>query len=340
MGELGNVLEHFFGLADPFRSVRATIRQWKSPDLTEQVESKASRQWGRKKGGPVASESPRIVEEFLSVWVADPSRVRIEERKTANLTEEPSIKIVNGECWTTRDAEGHVEFGSRKAGKGPALTDIERHFDPALIRQFFMELAMEAHGFVHTASRECVLLHALLRSGRSLWPHWLPKNADEYEFHADRERGVLLALLSKFQGHVFAGSEVVDIHFDETLKDDLFSYTSRLGEQVHPPVPIVERLSLASAMAQMPFTVFIPARKPGSEQGWLEIMHHPARLRSPRAFLTLAYVGGIESGLLLIHEVQVRIPNWKSTSGNFFPAMASLCGFPIRVPAVGHESWR
>ena len=45
MGQLGDVLELFYGFAQPFQSVRATIRQWENVDLSEDA-SGEGREYG------------------------------------------------------------------------------------------------------------------------------------------------------------------------------------------------------------------------------------------------------------------------------------------------------
>src|SRR5579864_5657607 len=130
MGQLGDVLELFFGRVEPFRTVRATIRQRRDIALSDKADNAAEKLWGRMKiaagtGGP---ESRRITERILSVWMSCPSRARVEERSTADPFSEPSLKVVDGDSWTTRDPEGHVETGKGNGQRGPSLTDIERHF--------------------------------------------------------------------------------------------------------------------------------------------------------------------------------------------------------------------
>jgi hypothetical protein len=295
MGQLGDILEFFSVSANPFRFVRAMICERNSIEIADMADRSASKLWGRRKAlaGIDAGGSHQINEKTLSVWIEKPSRFRIEERSIEHATQEPALQIVDGDCWTTRDPEGHLESGKAdRCGKGPTLTEVERHFDPELIRRFFEHLSLEARGSVRTASRDCIRLHAVLRPGGSLWPHWLPKNADEYEFHADCQLSVLLALFAKYKGSIFWSSEITEVHFDEAIADELFKYTPQGYEQIRTPVPVVERLSLASAIKQMPFTVFVPSRTPGFEQARLEYMYHPARPKSPRPYLSLLFHGG------------------------------------------------
>src|SRR5260221_6576953 len=113
MSLLGDVLDHFFGRTDPFQTLRATIQQSNNAEVAKRAKAGASTQWGRQKlsAGTNNLESQRIVEKTISVWMAMPSRVRIEEQGTVNASDAPSLKVVNGDCWTTLDAEGHVESG-------------------------------------------------------------------------------------------------------------------------------------------------------------------------------------------------------------------------------------
>jgi hypothetical protein len=129
------------------------------------------------------------------------------------------------------------------------------------------------------------------RPGASLWPHWLPKEANEYEFHVDPERGVLLGIISRIDGEVLQMCEVLEVAFDEPLEFSLFTYDPAPGEQVGPKIPAVERLTLAGAVSRMPFTVLVPARVPDAEHSHCEVMYHPPRRQRGWAHLALMYHG-------------------------------------------------
>jgi hypothetical protein len=130
----------------------------------------------------------------------------------------------------------------------------------------------------------------------------LPKEAQEYEFHVDSERGLLLALISKRDGQAFEIDEVLGISFDEEIDDGLFTYSPAVGEQLREPIPVAEHLTLEAAVARAPFAVLIPTRIPGSGRHQLMVMRHPARLKSPRESLWLSYVHSDEFDHLLIRE--------------------------------------
>lgn len=87
MGQLGDVLELFFGPADPFRTVQATIRESQDMDLTEAADSAASVVWGRRKA---VAKKQRVRETAFAVWMA-PNCARIEERSQKDPDAEPLI---------------------------------------------------------------------------------------------------------------------------------------------------------------------------------------------------------------------------------------------------------
>jgi len=316
MSILGDILEILFGPHDPFKTVRATVRHWTNADLVENVTGSGRTIMGRRKTSVKDRSTPRIREETLSIWISRPDRTRIEERRQVEDRIETSLRVVNDKRWASRDFEGHVEMAdvetTRKAKRiGVALTDAERHFDPDLIRRIIENLALESLGSVRTADRNCARVRAVLRPGGSLWPHWLPSEADEYEFHVDRERGVFLAIISKHAGEPFDVNEVLDVAFDQVIEDELFTYTPEIGEQVRPAVPITMHLTLESAVARMPFVVLVPTRLPDADHIHLEIIHCPSRRGSDREVLILTDRGESPNSLSF-HESAVAGPGHES----------------------------
>jgi len=222
MSILGDILEILFGPHDPFKTVRATVRHWSNPDLVENVTGPGRTIMGRRKTSAKDGSTPRIREKTLLIWISRPDRTRIEERRQVEDRIETSLIVVNDKRWASRDIEGHVEMGdvgtTRKAKRiGVPLTDAERHFDPDLIRKIIENLALECLGSVRTAGRDCARVSGVRRPGGSIWPHWLPSEADEYEFHVDRERGVLLAIISKHAGEPFDVNEVLEVAFGQVI---------------------------------------------------------------------------------------------------------------------------
>src|SRR5262249_29798657 len=148
-------------------------------------------------GKKATGHAPAIQETSLSIWISPPRRFRIEKSYKSEEQLERSLIVVNGDRWWSRDHQGHVETNDASQQQAqrrptPGLIDIERHFDQALLREYFVGLSLQQTGSVQTAGRSCIQLRAVPRPGAQLWPHWLPYGADEYEFHADLERGILL----------------------------------------------------------------------------------------------------------------------------------------------------
>jgi hypothetical protein len=305
MSKLGDVLERLYGPVFPYTTIRAEVRHWENLEVAEKVRLESDVLGGRRKLKPdkPAAPTPRTVEATLKIWLSRPSRGRIEKTQERQGQIETSLTVTDGETWATRDSEGHVESG--KSAKGTAhanLTDAERHFDAAMIREFFQNLALELVGTTRSANRDCIRVRAVLRPDGRLWPHWLPKEAEEYEFHIDSERGLLLAIISKRDGQPFEIDEVLEIAYDEKIDDGLFSYSPAVGEQLREPIPVAEHLTLEAAVARVPFTVLIPTRIPGFGGEQFEVIRLPARPKSPREYLWISYGPCDEFERLWLHE--------------------------------------
>jgi hypothetical protein len=334
MDRLGNFLEAVYGTIERFSTVRATINHWCNQDLADNARGGNRTAMGRRKA-PSDPPSPPM-EDRLAVWMAQPGRMRVERERRYGDQIETKLTVVNGAAWWVRDHEGHVETDKGSRRSSPSLSDIKQHFDLASLREFFVALALEDQGTVHTAGRDCLQVRAVLRPACRIWPHWLPCGADEYEFHADPERGVLLSILGRYRGQVFETSQVTEVVFDEPLDDALFTYKPAFGEQVRPADRISEQLTLEAAVARMPFVVLVPARLPDPEHSSVMVMYHPPRLRSSRAFLCLMYMGSEENGSLWINQSDTPDPeadklDWEQVERN---------GRSMRLSDPGAEGMR
>jgi len=170
--------------------------------------------------------------------------------------------------------------------------DIARHFNAGLLREIISALALEEIGAVETAGRPCVRLRATPRKGEQLWPHWLPHGAEHYELRADPLTGTLLYIAGYQGGQIFEVNEVTEVHFDEHLSGELFRYDAAAGETIPPTAPISERISLAEAIARMPFTVLVPQRLSSEAKSRREVMYQPAR-SGREGSLAIVYGGGL-----------------------------------------------
>jgi len=282
MSEMGQFLETLYGSGEPFCAVRAVIRTFRDRALAESADGGNRSPIGRRNAAPPVEHG--VDEAKLSIWLRCPGRYRIERDRRSADRAEHGIVIANDATQWEIDSQGRVETSQPRGGID---TDIARHFDLGLLREFFVGLALEQRGMVETAGRYCVCLRAVLRPKGRLWPHWLPSGADEYELHADIERGALLYIAGISRGKVFEVNEVSGVAFDEALDDRLFEYAPSAAQEVRPATPISERLTLEAAVERMPFTVLLPSRVSESAKGPFEVVYHPPRRNSPRACLSL-----------------------------------------------------
>src|SRR5438034_5767040 len=107
MSKLGDFLEAVYGPAERFTTVRASLRQWCHRDLAANARGGDRTVIGRRKVKP--DTGSQIEEADLSVWVAPPGRLRVEKERRKGGQVEPSLEVVNGDSWWSRDHEGHVE---------------------------------------------------------------------------------------------------------------------------------------------------------------------------------------------------------------------------------------
>jgi hypothetical protein len=97
-------------------------------------------------------------------------------------------------------------------------------------------------------------------------------------------------------------TEVVEVAFDVPLGDELFSYEPAPGELVEPKADTFERLSLAKAVARMPFTVLVPTRVPNMDRSVGHIMYRAFRRGGGWSYLLFQYPRGEGFRSLLVYQ--------------------------------------
>ena len=135
------------------------------------------------------------------------------------------------------------------------------------------------------AGRATVRVHATPRGDEPLARLGV-LGADELRLDVDAERGTLLRVEARAEGRPFVISEVLEIAFDEVFPEETFVFTPPPGEQLRPaPDRVAPRrdLTIESAVALAPFTVWIPAGVPPRWQ--LEIVFAPESERPPHLHL-------------------------------------------------------
>jgi len=306
MGLLAQFFERLYGPGPTFTTVQATVGHWKRLDLARKAEAAPAdlKPIGRRKLSGSAG-SPEVEESTLSIWLALPSRGRIEVRPEKGPPPRKTLTVANESGWWERGRDACLRVGSSESG--PFLTEADRHFDQDRMRHDIVDLAVEEVGPVPMAGRDCVRARGTKRPGESgIWPHWLPFGADECDLYLDPERAVLLAVTGLVHGEPFQSDVVEHVAFDEAIDPALFTVPEEDVSGVEPPIS--ERLSLEQAIRRAPFTVLVPTRLPDSDHMHLEPTYHPARPWGDLEHLVLFYMGGRTQPSLWIREAAAADP--------------------------------
>jgi hypothetical protein len=229
-----------------------------------------------------------------------PDHVRIDATRTKNGKAESTVEITKGgECFK-RTPEGTVEVEKvrqrRREREGSLLpTDYRRHFDRSLIREFFASLILEDSGACKVAGRDCVRIRAVPVPGDSIWPHWLPAEADMFEFAADLNLPSLLSITGFLSGEVIERIEVADVAFDEQVDDAIFDCQPLAGQSIRTAEPVTLPITLETAIAKVPFTVLLPKRGVGEVDP--DLHYEPGRNDGAGESITVMYVGNGSNSL-------------------------------------------
>ncbi len=289
MGGLGDLLELLHGARRRWQTVRLVARRWQELDRGLRAMERGAEQ-ARARGAGVAMlravsprssaedpERPKVSESISRYWL-DPGRDRVRVERSDAHGDFYSVRV--GERWwsyhplvgaTSNDDDLSVRIGGTEE-LGPLL-------DPALV---LGSLDFERIGERQGAGRDGVVVRATPRELEDPYRqgHYLPDGADDFQLLVDAERGILLRLEARLDGEPFMISEVVEVHFDETLPDEVFVFHPPPGEQVRsrrdlyaPP----EGVSVEEAARRAPFSVLAPRRLP--EGGKLSVLYTPGRDR-------------------------------------------------------------
>jgi len=299
MSELGDFLERLLGPEPLFQSVRAKIVHSVDSSITPPTSSRHI--YGKRKDIINEEETKGLRKiRTSSIWFQTPAEARIEIESTGN--DNGDCRIVNGFKTTTIHADGEIEIDDDSSGRASRFIGvrtyidpaIDRHFNSELIHEFIANLSLSSLGMMTTGGRNCVRIQARLREGGRLWPHWLSSEADEFEFHGDIERGVLLKTIALAQGLPIVVDEVTEVAFDELLSKDLFTYQPSEQQYVRSAGRI-EDLTLDAAIDKMSFTVLTPTRIPNPDRFTCDVHLHPKSRKKAQTTLHISYRGGEKS---------------------------------------------
>lgn len=284
MDNLGRYLETLYSAADGMsRAVAATIVHWRDEELSEVADS-CGLVVGRKQ--PKASDNSRGVVSTVHAQLRLPTHARITKRRSPKGKTRDVLVIMTPDEWYMDNGEGSVERGSDDIRGCPHSTDVQRHFDGSLIREFFVGLRLEDRGAMTFLNAECARFRAYPRTRSHIWPHWLPANADQYEFVGDIHSGFLLSITGILNGETYEKYEVTRIEQGAVFEDDVFSFDPESAEVIEATKQPKHVASPSVAQSHAGFVVFAPTFVPEMETSQLEVMlDHRAGGEAPKVML-------------------------------------------------------
>lgn len=225
--------------------------------------------------------------------------------------------------------------GDRGDSGCPHLIHVERHFGLSRIREFFVSLRLEEQEAVTFAGLQCVRFRAFLRSGSSLWPHWLPAGADCYDMIGDSGTGALLSISAILDNVPYATDEVTRIDFQAKPDPSLFVFDAGPVDVVESPRRIEHLDSPVDAQSRVEFTIIVPKRLPDSETASVRvIVEHAARRGKPK--VTLMYHWGTSDRRLWITQAREPEPGYDEMEWD----EVSLLDLVVKVSDPGEDGLR
>jgi outer membrane lipoprotein-sorting protein len=327
MGELGDLLELLHDARNRYRTVRATIREWRHEERQRRAWEQyvASMPRDRSRIGVAVSTGlasapvpPPESETILRVWLEWSDRIR-EEREPVTGLEESTIGVRDRDRWWhyspsqgALSNEADVSIGS---GIGQT---VEQLLDPAhLISSFDFELL----GTTEHTGRQAFRAIATPRQELPPWFGAHREPSHPHDLIVDRERGLLLRDAALIDGEEYWLAEVLEIAFDESFPPDTFVFIPPAGETVQPALgwsacakssreQALHTVSIEEAARLAPFRVWIPSRIPS---GW-RLMHvtHTEGQERPGAgpAVNLHYLPDDGTHQLSVHETVAGDSPW------------------------------
>jgi outer membrane lipoprotein-sorting protein len=278
VSELSELYELLHGADQSFRTLRATIRNWRDDEIYMEAfehHTQERKRRGESLGSltvifdPDEDEGePEPADELVRLWIERPDRMREEvEGRWAR------TQVNDGETsWMHTPQWGAV--------RGPSARQPAQHLllEPAPL---LSGLEFVVGGKTNFSGRDAIVVTATPR--RAEWHdlYGLAPGADRYELVVDGERGVLLRAAALFHGKEFALSEILSVAFDEPLDPTVFVFTPPAGEAVRSMEEAfgtrTENVTIEEAARRAPFPVWIPRRVP---DGWhMDVHYHEASER-------------------------------------------------------------
>jgi outer membrane lipoprotein-sorting protein len=289
MSELGDLLELMYTATSRYTTLRVTIREWQHLERTERAFQRYAEALDAPGGrgamvmvgfGFGTEPPPKTTETLIRIWTAPQAKTRMERSGDG----EPQTTVSDGEqVWTFAPSLGAYVNPAQGMYHG-----FEHLADPSLL---LGQLVLEPASATSVAGRDAILVRATSRGREGLGFPGLAEGAERHELAVDTERGILLRVVSYFDGEEFTSYEVLDVAFDETFPDDTFVFSPPPGEEVRDidsTFPMPEHVTIEEAARRAPFTTLLPRRLP--EGATLELFYNPGSDRPPMPVsVTLAY---------------------------------------------------
>ncbi|WP_425396312.1 hypothetical protein [Aeoliella sp.] len=276
MTVLGDYLTNFYRPGDKFERLNAVVH-WQQNATPGNTGRRPPA--GRRKVNSRSGDEQQGSYEF---WAAMPDRVRVESLQQKGGREIRTLTVSAGETAWKQHADGRLESSEVRTHASLSVreslpTEFRRHFDEQLLRRFFASLTLEGMGEYEIAGRQCVVIRAIPVANDRLWPHWLPSEADEFEFAGDLERGSLLRIVAKADGVEFQRQEVTSVDYDADVEDEHFECKPPEGQAVEPADPVTRIVDLEEAISRLPYPILLPGGREHADR----YQFHLQRRNSP-----------------------------------------------------------
>lgn len=271
---LGDYLTNFYRPGDKFERLNAVVH-WQQNATPGNTGRRPPA--GRRKVNSRSADEQQGCFEF---WAVMPERVRVESLQQKEGREIRTLTVSAGETAWKQHADGRLESSAVRTHASLSVreslpTEFRRHFDERLLRQFFASLTLEDLGECEVTGRQCVVMKAIPVANDALWSHWLPSEADEFEFAGDVERGSLLRIVAKAEGVEFQRQEVTSVDYDVAIAPERFELPE--GQTVEPADPVTRIVDLEEAISRLPYPILLPGGRERADR----YQFHLQRRNSP-----------------------------------------------------------
>jgi hypothetical protein len=359
MNEVAAAREQLRSAARSFTSLRATRRLWCDGEVLQARDQYLGDAWRAAQGWVASpwvnsregqsSVGTRFEEHRGSIWVRQPSEVRIEQSEY--------VLVMSGDRWW-EVGRGFGPVAGQDGGIVKGKLELERvafMLDPS---PFAAMEGLSLAGADSVGGRAATRLKspepadpASLLSPGIGWASFSP----EFELWIDTEHGIVLRTVERFRGHDFQVTELLDVAFEAPISDEVFTLVLPAGEEFRRYEDICpRRLPVDQAVEAVPFTMFVPQNVPPEAGSWDgEVLFEPLggwlglgfidRNQIPQTRVNISEEAGSldddEEDLAdyeyIEHEGEpIRIRSGESKDGTWYSLLLSRSGTRISIDSL------